>query len=148
MINTYFLKKEGKPLPVSTSAGAGSPLVPRPEPTVVAHSGAHAAAGRRRMKDSGLRTRAVASTALASAAPGRATSGQPPGGSERCLTNVGCIHHIDWLLLGAVLCLTMVGLAMIYSTTVNPITRPRRAAVLTQGYAIGLGLVRHGRLRC
>jgi cell division protein FtsW (lipid II flippase) len=49
-------------------------------------------------------------------------------------------HHIDWLLLGAVLCLTMIGLAMIYSTTVNPITQRAGTQFVTQGYAIGLGL--------
>ena len=49
-------------------------------------------------------------------------------------------HHIDWLLLGAVLCLTFVGLAMIYSTTVNPITQRAGTQFVTQGYAIGLGL--------
>jgi rod shape determining protein RodA len=49
-------------------------------------------------------------------------------------------HHMDWLLLGAVLCLTLIGLAMIYSTTVNPITLRAGPQFFTQGYAIGLGL--------
>ena len=47
---------------------------------------------------------------------------------------------MDWLLLGAVLCLTLIGLAMIYSTTVNPITLRAGTQFVTQGYAIGLGL--------
>jgi rod shape determining protein RodA len=49
-------------------------------------------------------------------------------------------HHIDWLLLGAVVCLTLIGLAMIYSTTVNPVTGRAGVQFMTQAYAIGLGL--------
>src|SRR5262249_359238 len=51
--------------------------------------------------------------------------------------------HVDWLLLGAVLVLSLVGVAMIYSTTYvttptggHPGTQP-----LTQIYALGIGLV-------
>jgi rod shape determining protein RodA len=43
--------------------------------------------------------------------------------------------HIDWLLIGAVLSLCLIGLAMIYSATGGP-TR----VYYTQVYAIGLGL--------
>jgi rod shape determining protein RodA len=50
-------------------------------------------------------------------------------------------HHIDWLLLAAVLCLTFIGQAMIYSTTVNPITGVAGPQFTTQAYAIGLGMV-------
>ena len=51
--------------------------------------------------------------------------------------------HVDWLLLGAILLLTAVGVAMIYSTTWvaapgggHPGTQP-----VTQMYALGIGLV-------
>jgi rod shape determining protein RodA len=53
-------------------------------------------------------------------------------------------HHLDWLLLGAVLCITSIGLAMIYSTTVNPMTGRVSPQFLTQGYAIVLGLIAMG----
>jgi rod shape determining protein RodA len=49
-------------------------------------------------------------------------------------------HHIDWLLLGAVLTLAVIGLAMIYSTTFNPITNRVGPQFWTQLYAVGLGL--------
>ena len=37
-------------------------------------------------------------------------------------------HHLDWLLLGAMLLLCFTGVAMIYSTT--GMTNPRRASSL------------------
>jgi rod shape determining protein RodA len=49
-------------------------------------------------------------------------------------------HHIDWLLLGAVLLLAGVGLAMIYSATWNPIRGRVGPQFWTQLYAMGLGL--------
>jgi len=50
--------------------------------------------------------------------------------------------HIDWLLLGAVLLLSGIGVAMIYSATYVTTPSGGRAAsqVLTQSYALGLGL--------
>jgi len=45
-------------------------------------------------------------------------------------------HHIDWLLIGAVLAICAVGLAMIYSTTGGA-----GRVYWTQVYALGLGLV-------
>ncbi|HEY8551493.1 MAG TPA: rod shape-determining protein RodA [Vicinamibacterales bacterium] len=50
-------------------------------------------------------------------------------------------HHIDWLLLGAVLTLAVIGLAMIYSATWNPIRQTVGPQFWTQLYAIGLGLI-------
>ncbi len=52
--------------------------------------------------------------------------------------------HIDWLLLGAILLLTGIGIAMIYSTTyiTLPGRGPRRAAGADPGlYALVIGLV-------
>src|SRR5690349_19549507 len=49
--------------------------------------------------------------------------------------------HIDWLLLGAVLTLALMGLAMIYSTTFNPITNRVGPQFWTQLYALGLGMI-------
>ena len=45
-------------------------------------------------------------------------------------------HHIDWLLIGAVLAICAIGLAMIYSTTGGA-----GRVYSTQVYALGLGLV-------
>ena len=45
-------------------------------------------------------------------------------------------HHLDWLLIGAVLALCAIGLAMIYSTTGGA-----GRVYWTQVYALGLGLV-------
>ena len=45
-------------------------------------------------------------------------------------------YHIDWLLIGALLAICVVGLAMIYSTS-GGATR----LYWTQVYALGLGLV-------
>ena len=45
-------------------------------------------------------------------------------------------HHIDWLLIGAVLAICAIGLAMIYSTTGGA-----GRVYWTQVYALGLGLV-------
>jgi rod shape determining protein RodA len=52
--------------------------------------------------------------------------------------------HIDWLLLGAVVLLSFIGVAMIYSTTyITPPNGTGHAApqVWTQVYALGIGLV-------
>ena len=45
-------------------------------------------------------------------------------------------HHIDWVLIGAVLAICALGLAMIYSTTGGA-----GRVYWTQVYALGLGLV-------
>src|SRR5215471_8639891 len=51
--------------------------------------------------------------------------------------------HVDWLLLGAVLLLSAVGVAMIYSTTyvVTPTGGHPGTQPMTQLYALGIGLV-------
>ncbi len=51
--------------------------------------------------------------------------------------------HIDWLLLGAVLLLSGIGVAMIYSATyvTTPTGGHTGTQVMTQSYALGLGLV-------
>jgi rod shape determining protein RodA len=49
-------------------------------------------------------------------------------------------HHIDWLLMAAVVALSLVGLAMIYSATFNPITQRVGPQFWIQLYAFGLGL--------
>jgi rod shape determining protein RodA len=51
--------------------------------------------------------------------------------------------HIDWLLLGAVLLLSGIGVAMIYSATyvTTPTGGHSAPQVMTQSYALGLGLV-------
>ncbi len=53
------------------------------------------------------------------------------------------IFHVDWLLLAAILLLTGIGVAMIYSTTYVQIPEPGRpgSQFYTQIYAIGLGLI-------
>lgn len=53
------------------------------------------------------------------------------------------IFHVDWLLLGAVLLLTGVGVAMIYSTTFVNLPAPGHPGpqVWTQLYALAIGLV-------
>lgn len=48
--------------------------------------------------------------------------------------------HLDWLLLGAILLLAAIGLAMIYSTTYDPVRDRVGPQFFTQFYAIGLGL--------
>jgi rod shape determining protein RodA len=48
--------------------------------------------------------------------------------------------HLDWLLLGAILLLAAIGLAMIYSTTYDPVRDRIGPQFFTQLYAIGLGL--------
>jgi rod shape determining protein RodA len=48
-------------------------------------------------------------------------------------------HHLDWLLLGAVLILAGIGLAMIYSATWNPIRETEGPQFWTQLYAVVLG---------
>jgi rod shape determining protein RodA len=51
--------------------------------------------------------------------------------------------HVDWLLFGAVVLLSAIGVAMIYSTTYITTASGGRAApqVWTQFYALGLGLI-------
>jgi rod shape determining protein RodA len=51
--------------------------------------------------------------------------------------------HVDWLLLGAVVILSFVGVAMIYSTTYVPTPPPGHpgSQPLTQLYALAIGLV-------
>jgi rod shape determining protein RodA len=49
--------------------------------------------------------------------------------------------HIDWLLLGAVLLLTGIGLAMIASATWNPIRGRVGPQFWTQLYAMGIGIL-------
>ncbi len=53
-------------------------------------------------------------------------------------------RHIDWLLLGALLLLSFVGVAMIYSTTYNPTTGGVSPLVSTQLWALALGLLAFG----
>src|ERR671913_902056 len=48
-------------------------------------------------------------------------------------------HHIDWVLIGAVLAICAIGLAMIYSSTGGA-----GRVYWTQVYALGLGLVAMG----
>jgi rod shape determining protein RodA len=49
--------------------------------------------------------------------------------------------HLDWLLLGALLTLCAIGLAMIYSATIDPRTQLPGPQFHTQIYAIIIGLV-------
>jgi rod shape determining protein RodA len=49
--------------------------------------------------------------------------------------------HIDWLLVAAILILAAVGVAMIYSTTFDPVTQVAGREFYTQLYALALGLV-------
>lgn len=50
-------------------------------------------------------------------------------------------HHIDWLLLGALLLLCAIGVATIYSTTYDPAAGRVGPLVSTQLWALALGLV-------
>jgi rod shape determining protein RodA len=49
--------------------------------------------------------------------------------------------HVDWGMLAAVLMLCGIGVAMIYSTTYNPLTGQAGREFYTQLWAIGLGLI-------
>ena len=51
------------------------------------------------------------------------------------------IFHVDWLLLGALLVLTGIGIAMIYSTTYVVVGDHAGPQVRTQTYALVLGLI-------
>ena len=51
------------------------------------------------------------------------------------------VSHLDWLLVAAVLALSAVGLAMIYSTTYDVIRGRVGPQFVTQCYAVGLGLL-------
>ena len=50
-------------------------------------------------------------------------------------------RHIDWLLLGALGLLCVIGVTMIYSTTYDPVTGAAGPQVPTQLWALGIGLV-------
>jgi rod shape determining protein RodA len=50
-------------------------------------------------------------------------------------------RHIDWLLLGALALLCVIGVAMIYSTTYEPTTGVAGPQVATQVWALAIGLV-------
>jgi len=50
-------------------------------------------------------------------------------------------RHIDWLLLGPLAFLCVIGVAMIYSTTYNPVTGAVGPQVSTQLWALGIGLI-------
>ncbi|MGE5245671.1 MAG: rod shape-determining protein RodA [Betaproteobacteria bacterium] len=49
-------------------------------------------------------------------------------------------YHIDWALVGAIFALCAIGVAMIYSTTYDPMRGTSRL-YLTQLYAVGIGLL-------
>lgn len=49
--------------------------------------------------------------------------------------------HIDWLLVGAILLLSALGVAMIYSATYNPVKDVPGPQFFTQIYAIAIGVV-------
>jgi rod shape determining protein RodA len=51
------------------------------------------------------------------------------------------VFYVDWLLLGAIVLLTGVGLAMIYSTTYDAIHERVGPQFYTQLYAVGLGFI-------
>ena len=51
------------------------------------------------------------------------------------------IFHVDWLLLGALLVITGIGIAMIYSTTYVVVADHAGPQVRTQTYALILGLI-------
>jgi rod shape determining protein RodA len=51
------------------------------------------------------------------------------------------IFHVDWLLLGALVLLTGIGIAMIYSTTYDAVAGHPGPQVRTQTYALLLGLI-------
>ena len=128
-METYFAKKEGRPLPS---------LPPKPgAPATVVAAATPAAATRRVEPEFGLgisRTepRAVAADRVAP----RRSNAEPM--FERRL-----FFHVDWLLLGAILIITGIGVAMIYSTTYVHVPEPAHPGpqFLTQIYAIGLGLI-------
>src|SRR5512136_578733 len=50
-------------------------------------------------------------------------------------------HHIDWALAAAVLALAAIGVVMIYSTTGGASHGPNQQLMMTQIYAIVIGLV-------
>ena len=50
-------------------------------------------------------------------------------------------HHLDWLLVAAVVALCAVGVLMIYATTGDPARGTPSRLYLTQIYAIAIGLV-------
>ncbi len=50
-------------------------------------------------------------------------------------------YHIDWLLFGAILLLAGIGVAMIYSTTFDPVKEIAGREFYTQLYALVLGLL-------
>src|SRR5512136_626261 len=50
-------------------------------------------------------------------------------------------HHLDWALLAAVLALAAIGVVMIYAATGGAAPGANRQLVMTQLYAIALGLI-------
>ncbi len=81
----------------------------------------------------------------AAAAAARAANAGPDTGArrrgqrrrrDRLMFERRLYHHIDWVLIGAVLAICAIGLAMIYSTTGGA-----GRVYSTQVYALGLGLV-------
>jgi rod shape determining protein RodA len=50
-------------------------------------------------------------------------------------------QHLDWVLLAAVLAITAIGVVMVYATTGGASTAANRQLVMTQLYAIALGLI-------
>jgi rod shape determining protein RodA len=49
--------------------------------------------------------------------------------------------HIDWVLLGAILVLSALGILMIYSATYNPVKQEPGPQFFTQLYALALGVI-------
>ena len=116
-METYFAKKEGRPLPSLPP----KPARPRRSWPRIADTCGQLSRPRPRAPHLGL---------------GRAASLEPM--FERRL-----FFHVDWLLLGAILIITGIGVAMIYSTTYVHVPEPAHpgSQFLTQIYAIGIGLI-------
>ena len=118
MIATYFAKKRGEPLPAFTAPGLPPPTPPQEEVPIEPDA---PRAGGRCVADADRR-RPVG-----------------PDMFERRL-----YFHLDWLLLAAILRLSLMGIAMIYSAT--QATTPR--LYQQQVYALLLGLRRARPSRC
>mgnify|MGYP001145248378 CR=1 FL=1 len=50
-------------------------------------------------------------------------------------------HYLDWALVGAVLVISGIGLAMIYSATYDPVRGRLGAEFVKQSYAVPIGLL-------
>ena len=128
MIETYFAKKEGKPMPAYPEAGKN----PQPEPPA---------------EDAVIASVPAPGEPIAIAppvAPAARPVGQPRRQLRRRMFDERRLqHHIDWPLLTAVLALAGIGLVMIYSATWNPLAGdggqvgPR---FWTHLYAFGIGV--------